>query len=217
MKFFKYVLVLCTSCFITGSAHAQDLNGEEKSYFEIRVKQTVEEFQHALSNIANNDLRHDIRKESVNSLLKLFIGEGEPYDYYDEELDRRVHSLGVNMRIQTTNLSKSQRLKRYIYKLYNPETRKSSMPFSRIALESADIIRIDNIQKVGDHYECIAYYTQKFIGLMDGGVVFSDRTIKKIRCYMKYDTSVTLPPDKKIFQVLLGDIYVVSSHKNVLK
>ena len=197
------------------STRAQDISDEEKSYFEIRVKQKVEEFQNALSNIVNVELRDDIRKENVTNLLKLFMGEGEPYDYYDEEADTRVHSTGVKMHtlcIYKTN-NQLQQLKRYIYKLYNPETGKSSLPYSKISLEAADALRIENIQNVGNHYECIAYYTQRFIGYRDGKVALTEKSMKKIKCYMQGDSSVQLPSGKRIYPVLLGDIYVLSTKK----
>ena len=212
MNLFKYVLILCTFCFMAESTRAQDISDEEKSYFEIRVKQKVEEFQNALSNIVNVDLRDDIRKENVTNLLKLFMGEGEPYDYYDEEADTRVHSTGVKM--QTSSIYKtnnqSQKLKRYIYKLYNPETGKSSLPYTKIEIESASAVRVDNIEKVGDHYECVAYFSQKFIGYRDGKVWYSDKTSKKIRCYINH---IDLPTGKRIFDAKLGDIYVLSTKK----
>lgn len=198
---------------VIGTVNAQDeLTEAQKVEFQNRVKQKVEEFQNALSNIVNNELRHDIRKENVTNLLKLFMGEGDPYDYYDEEADKRVHSTGVKM--QTSSVYKtnnqSQKLKRYIYRLYNPETKKSSLPYSKIVIESASAVRVDNIEKVGDHYECVAYFCQKFIGYRDGKVYYSDKTSKKIRCYINH---IDLPTGKRIFDAKLGDIYVLSTQK----
>ena len=215
MKRLIYVIVLCAFCFMAGSAQAQEMTEEGKNYFKNRAKQLVEEFQSALSNIVDNNLRHDIRKENVTNLLKLFMGEGEPYDYYDEEADKRVHNTGV--KIQTSDINKtkrqSQKLKRYIYRLYNPDTGNSVMPYSRISIEAADVIKIEDVQKVGNHYECIAYYIQKFVGYREGQVVCTDRTIKKIRCYIEGDPTVLLPSNKRIYPVKLGDIYVVSNNQ----
>ena len=114
------------------------------------------------------------------------MGEGEPYDYYDEEADTRVHSTGVKMhttRIYKTN-TKSQKLKNYIYKLYNPETEKSKLLYTKIVIESASAVRVDNIEKVGDHYECVAYYYPKIITYSDNKTVSTYMSCKRIICYI---------------------------------
>ena len=190
----------------------EELTEAQKVEFQNRVKQKVDEFQSSLSNIVNNQLKHEIRKEEVTKLLKLFMGEGGPYDYYDEEADARIHSTGVKMQtssVYKTN-SQSQKLKNYIYKLYNPDTRKSILPYTKIVIESVSAVRVDNIEKVGDHYECVAYFSQKFIGYRDGKVWYSDTTSKKIRCYISH---IDLPTGKRIFDAKLGDIYVLSTKK----
>ena len=81
MKAVKLFLAL----FIIGLAaldlQAQDkLTEAQKKIFQERVTQKVEEFQEGLSNIVNDTLTHDIRKENVVNVLKLFMGEGDPYD-----------------------------------------------------------------------------------------------------------------------------------------
>ncbi|CAK7057106.1 MAG: hypothetical protein PARBB_00299 [Parabacteroides distasonis] len=213
MKAVKLFLAL----FIIGLAaldlQAQDkLTEAQKKIFQERVTQKVEEFQEGLSNIVNDTLTHDIRKENVVNVLKLFMGEGDPYDYYDEELDERIHSTGVRMQTSSVykTVTQSQKLKNYIHKLYDPETGKSSLAYSKIVIESASAVRVDNIEKVGDHYECVAYFSQKFIGYKDGKVWYSDITGKKIRCYI---THIDLPTGKRIFDAKLGDIYVLSTQR----
>lgn len=200
-------------CMMSMNISAQEeLTPSQKVEFQNRVKQKVEEFQEALSRIVNKDLEHKIRKESVTALLQLFMGEGEPYDYYDEEADMRIHSTGVRMQtssIYRTN-AQSQKLKNYIYKLYDPNTGLSSLPYTKIVIESASAVRVDNIEKVGDHYECIAYFSQKFIGYRDGRVGYSDVATKKIRCYINH---IDIPTGKRIFEAKLGDIYVLSTKK----
>lgn len=207
--FFSAILLFVA----VGSINAQDeLTDAQKVHFQNRVKQKVEEFQNALSKIVNKELRHDIRKENVTNLLKLFMGEGDPYDYYDEDADKRVHSTGVKMQTSSVykTYNKSQKLKRYIYKLYNPETGSSSLHYTKIVIESVSAVRVDNIEKVGDHYECVAYFCQKFIGYRDGRVYYSDKTSKKIRCYINH---IDLPTGKRIFDAKLGDIYVLSTQR----
>lgn len=213
MKSIKLFLSLFFLGLAAMNLQAQDrLTDEQKKMFQERVKQKVEEFQSALSNVVNKSLQHNIRKENVTNLLKLFIGEGNPYDYYDEELDERIYNTGVRM--QTSSIYKtnnqSQKLKTYIYKLYDPDTGASKMPYTKIVIESVSAVRVDNIEWVGDHYECVAYFTQKFIGYRDGKVWYSDLTSKKIRCYIMH---IDLPTGKRIFDAKLGDIYVLSTQK----
>lgn len=176
-----------------------------------RTKQKVEEFQAGMKKIADNSLPGANRKEHVLNTLDLFIGAGDPYDYYDELMDQRVHNTGVKMQTTSVNSERkaSQKLKSYIYKFYNPNTGKSSMPYSKIIIEAADAVRIDNIQKVGDHYECIAYFTQKFIGFRGDRISYSDLTTKKVRCYI---THIDLP-EGDLFDCKLGDIYAVSTER----
>ena len=212
MNKIKIVFMLFLTLMSLNITAQEELTEAQKVEFQNRVKQKVDEFQSSLSNIVNNQLKHEIRKEEVTKLLKLFMGEGGPYDYYDEEADARIHSTGVKMQtssVYKTN-SQSQKLKNYIYKLYNPDTRKSTLPYTKIIIESVSAVRVDNIEKVGDHYEWVAYFSQKFIGYRDGKVWYSDTTSKKIRCYISH---IDLPTGKRIFDAKLGDIYVLSTKK----
>lgn len=213
MKHFKIILLLFLAGFMSGQLQAQErLTDAQKEIFRTRVKQKVEEFQSSLSRIVDNGLKHEHRKEEVKKLLALFMGKGEAYSYYDEELDRRVNSTGVKMQTSSVNRSYtgSQKLKNYIYKLYNPETGRSGTNYEKIKIESADAVRVDNIQRVGDHYECTAYFYQKFTGYRDGRIIYSDGTSKKIRCFINVKD---LPSGKKIYEALLGDIYVLSTKR----
>ncbi len=170
MKSIKFLFSTLILSFVAMNSWAQSgLTEGQKEQFRNRVKQKVEEFQDMLEKIVDNELRSDIRKESVTNALKLFIGEGDPYDYVDESIDQRIHSDGVKMQTSSVNRSttRTQKLKRYLYKLYNPQTGRSSMSYSKIVIESASAVRVDNIQRVGDHYECVAYFSQKFFGYRD--------------------------------------------------
>lgn len=77
------------------------------------------------------------------------------------------------------------RLSSFLNRIYNPQTGISTLPFSKISLEAADIIRMENIIRVGNHYECVAIYTQKFVGFRDGRIVYSDRTLRRIKLYFE--------------------------------
>ncbi len=58
----------------------------------------------------------------------------------------------------------------------------------------------------------MAYFCQKFVGYRDGRVIYSDVTTKKVSVYIE---AIEIPmPDgstQKIWNALLGDIYVVST------
>lgn len=213
MKAIKILAFIVIACITATNVQAQEeyeLTEEQKELFQNRVKQKVEEFQSSLSNIVNEKLDHSVRKEEVKNLLLLFMGGGEPYEYYDEELDRRITSSGVKMETSSTRTNRitTQKIKNYIYKLYDPETGTSKLSYSEIIIKSAAAVRVDNVERVGDHYECIAYFCQKFIGTRDGKIVYIDTTCKKIKCYI---TMTDLPTGKKIFEAKLGDIMVTST------
>lgn len=209
MSKIRKVIIFFFYLFSLNMSAQEALTEAQKLEFQNRVRQKIDEFQCSLSNIVNHQLKHEIRKEEVNKLLKLFIGEGDPYDYYDVEADARVHSTGVKIQISNVykTKSQSQKLKNYIYKLYNPQTRKSTLPYTNIVIESASAIRVDNIEKVDDHYECIAYFRQKFIGYRDDKVWYTDTTSRKIRCRVNHNY-IELPTGRKMFDVILGDMWV---------
>ena len=215
MKHLRLLLSLFVWCAFCTFAQAQEeaeLTEAQKKEFQLRVKQKVEEFQNGLSKMVNTELSHEARVEHQVNSLKKFIGEGDAYSYFDAELDRRVNSKGVKMQTSSVNgeVTKSQLLKKYIRRLYNPETGKSDLPYTKIQIDSASAVRVDNIVKVGDHYECVAYFSQKFIGYRDGKVWYSDKTGKKIRCYI---TKIDLPTGEPLFEAKLGDIYVLYTEK----
>lgn len=215
MKHLRLLLSLfvwCAFCTFTQAQEEAELTEAQKKEFQLRVKQKVEEFQNGLSKMVNTELSHQARVEHQVNTLKKFIGEGDAYSYYDAELDRRVNSKGVKMQTSSVNkeITKSQLLKKYIRRLYNPETGKSDLPYTKIQIDSASAVRVDNIVKVGDHYECVAYFAQKFIGYRDGKVWYSDKTGKKIRCYI---TKIDLPTGEPLFEAKLGDIYVLYTEK----
>jgi len=216
MKNLRLHISLLFFCFVAMGAYAQEeaeLTEAQKKEFQTRVKQKVEEFQNGLKKIVNDSLSHDARVEHQINTLKLFIGEGEAYNYYDYELDKRVKSTGVKMQTSSVNKehTSSQKLKTYINKLYDPIARKSKLPYTKIDIESASAVRVDNIVKRDDgNYECMAYFSQKFIGYRDGKVWYSDKTGKKIRCHI---TKIDLPTGEFLFEAKLGDIYVLYTEK----
>jgi len=210
-KITKLFLVAFTLLCAT-SANAQGLTDEEKEVLKDRVVQKVEEFQYLLGKIVDTRNSRYVRTDAVNLIYNLFIGQCEPYDYYDYELDENVHSKGVRMQTSSTKRVQigSQLMKNYITKLYNPATGRSKMSYTKIEIDSVGAVRVDNIEQVGDHYECVAYFCQKFIGYRDGRAIYSDVTTKKVKFYIKQ-----LDGGKfgRRFDAKMGDVYVIKTEK----
>ena len=205
-------LLLFVAIVLPNLMYAQSLTEEQKKIFQDRVKQKVEDFEFEMTQIVNTKLSNKNRAESVRNLLNLFIGQGDPY-YYDEFVNAdetiRLHSSGVTMEVSSVNRSRTttQKLKKYIYGFFNPETYRSGKCYSYMKVKDSDALRVDNIERVGDHYECIAYLNRHFDRYRDGHFVCSNKTVMKIRCYVNYIES---PTNGDTWIVKLGDIYTVS-------
>lgn len=190
-----------------------ELTPEQKEIVRQRVVQKVDEFVDALTRIVDNNMSHEVRVENQNNLLNLFIGKGQPYDYEDFSVGR-VHSDGVQMWTSSVNRSGaySQLLRNYIRRLYNPDKRRSEMSYNKIQIKKAAAVRVDNIQKEGDHYVCVAHFYQDFHGIKDGKVIYKDRTGKQIKCYI---SAIEIPDSggDVVFDAKLGDITVTSTQR----
>lgn len=198
-------LMLC--CFT--NLNAQQLTYSEKEALQRRVKDKVDEFQFYIGQLANKKSTNiEVKNNAYNLALKLFIGECEDYSIYDPELGRDVFKSAVRMETSSKYRSSKSRtlMKRYLNNLRNNQT------YTQIEITDADIVRVDNIYRVGDHYECMAYFCQKYIGYRDGRVAYSDITTKKVRVYIN---AIQIPKadgsTETIWNALLGDIYVIET------
>lgn len=214
MDSLKYIFALLVSCLIAGNSNAQtlELTSDQQEAVKARVLQIVEEFRVRLSKITNNNLTHEARKEHVNSTLRLFIGNGESYSCFDEETGKPTTHSGVKIEFSDMEgeMKRSQLLKKYIYRLYNPQTGKTMYPYHGMNIVAADAVVCDNIKKIGDHYECIAYYHVKYLQRTNEGTRFTicPSLTRKMRCYI---SPIELPTGEVIFPVKLGDIYTVEN------
>lgn len=210
MKILKFVVILLLCGFVE-RVNGQEITDAVKREIKERVEQKVSEFTNSLEMMVNDSLSHEVRKEYQVLALHLFMGMGEPYKYYDFELEEEIRSSGVKMYTSSVNrvgISK-QRLKGYIRRLYNPDTRRSELPYRKINIDFADHVKISDIERVGDHYECAAVFVQRFYGYRDGGF-YGDETVKKIRCYIDYKETI---PGKGFWDIKLGDIYVLETKR----
>ncbi len=190
-------------------SYAQQLTAEEKELLQTRVKNKVDEYQYYLKQLSDKLSTSRAVKDNAYTLaLKLFIGEGENYEVFDEDLCRDVMKSAVRMEISSKYRSTKSRImqKRYLINLRENRT------YSQIEITDADVVRIDNIHRVGNHYECMAYFCQKFVGFRDKRIAYSDITTKKVRVIIQ---AIQIPKSdgstETIWNALLGDIYVIET------
>lgn len=194
---------------VGGISYAQELTQEQKEVLQVRVKNKVDEYQFYLGQLANKrSTSAEVKNNAYNLAIKLFIGECENYEIYDMDLGYNVTKPAVRMEVSSKYRSSKSRIqmKRYLNNLRNNQT------YDQIEITDVDVVRVDNIHRVGDHYECVAYFYQKYVGYRDGRSVYSDETTKKVRCYIQ---AIEIPKSdgstETIWNALLGDIYVIST------
>ncbi|MBD5424876.1 MAG: hypothetical protein HDR45_01605 [Bacteroides sp.] len=206
------ILALTAICMpLIAKGQSINFSEDEKELLRQRVRQKVEEFGNALSRMVDTEQTHEVRMAHQKNLLNLFIGKGDPYDIEEGDGETK-HSTGVKMMTSSVNSGhvSSSLLRSYIKKLYDPELRRSRLSYSKIRIETADAVRVDNIHKEGDHYVCIAYFYQNFYGIKDGRVIYKDRTCKRIKCYI---TPIKISDNDIVFDAKLADISVVSTER----
>lgn len=200
-----------------GLLSAQDMTEADKQALQKRVKDKVEEFQNYTSDIASKELLPKNRLAAIKSALTLFIGEGEPYTLTSETIDRRTgepretiaRKKGVRMQLSSVNRDwiSSKLTKDYLSALYQQSLRPGD-----VKIKSSDAVRVDNIHKVGEgRYEAMAYFCQEYIRYNDNGTVsYGDVTRKKVKVHI---IAKEVPLVGTIFEVKLGDVYVVSTRR----
>ena len=205
-------LLLVISTATSYHIHAQDsvdLTEAQKELLRQRVVQKVEEFTASLSRMVDPELSNNLRTENQTKLLSLFMEKGQPYETEEDGITK--HNTGVKMMTSSVNRTSttSSLLRVYVKRLYDPATGRSKMRYSKISIQTANAIRVDNIYKEGDRYVCMAYFYQDFVGYIDNRIAYKDRTCKKIKCYI---TPMNIPGGTA-FDVKLGDITVVSTER----
>ena len=206
----KFLLIIISLFLCQQSILAQQvvLSEEDKGELQIRVKQKIEDFQMHLGTIASKAGVSEASKDAATtSALELFIGKGKSYEYTDDYGNRRLHD---PVMMQTSN-----RYRKYPPKLMTQYLKSlRNLTYTKVVIEAADAVRVDNIFETPDgKYEAIAYFSQKFCGYKDGKLVYNDVTEKKVKIYVEKEVIPTpTGTEQVIWQVLLGDIYVVSTY-----
>ena len=212
-QLFIYTILLFTVLFICNeSSFAQQLTEAQKRTLERRVRDKVDEFQFYMAQLGNKESTNATVKNNAYRLaLKLFIGEGEDYSIVQRNsLGEEYEELKPAVRMQTSSKYRSTksrtRMKVYLNNMRNNRT------YSQIEITAADAVRVDNIYREGDHYVCMAYFCQKYIGYRDGRPVYSDITTKRVKVYIQ---AIEIPKSdgttETIWNALLGDIYVLET------
>lgn len=204
MKVIKIILTAVLLVAYMPSFAQNDLTPSDKEALQARVKDKVDEFVHHLSCIVNTELTDYQRQNEIKAALILFIGNGERYTVTNEYGEKENHA-PVRMQISSVNHDTKRWLsmKKYLNNQYE-----NVHKYGKVKIESADIVRVDNINKISDgHYEAMAYFVQKYIAFRDGKVVYSDITTKKIKVYI----DALEVPGGIIWEAKLGDVYVTAT------
>lgn len=198
--------MLC--CIPAASISAQNnLTEKDKKELQERVKMKVDEFQQYLSDIVNTKLDTTRRQASIKSALALFIGKGEAYSIKNGygEVERRNP---VRMQLSSVNTSKTRwlRMTRYLKNQYN-----NIHGYGTVEMQSADVVRVDNIYKVGDGcYQAVAYFCQRYAAKTKEGGSFAygpEVTSKKVIVYV----NAIETPVGTVWDAKLGDVYVTAT------
>lgn len=224
-KYYLGILIMCCTLF-SNNVFAQErekeivFTEEDKKQLQDRVKLKVEEFMGYLSDIVNKDLTYKQRTSSIDAALALFMGKGEPYyvtiedtirDEFDKiiEVSRRKEKRNA-VRIQISSLSRDNikwsKVKTYLWNQY-----KNIHVYDNVVIQSADVVRVDNIYQVGNNqFEAVAYFCQKYVAYRDGRRVYGpDITGKKIIVHIRaIDT-----PRGYTWDARFGDIYVTGTER----
>lgn len=205
----KFLLLMFILLGLANNISAQSdgmLSENDKKEMQNKAKQRIDDFLNYLGAIGSKQVSRQRKQASVESALDLFIGNGDPYTYEDDYGNRLQHA-AVTM--QTTN--------KYGRK-YPPKPMKTylsalmSLPYNKVVIESADAVRVDNIQEEGNgKYKAVAYYYQKFTGSYGDGRIYSDYTQKKVTIYVERTLLDTIDGEKTVWTVLLGDVSAVET------
>lgn len=208
IRLFSIVFCLFILCPFSSIAE-KSLSATQKEALQRRVKDKIEEFQFYLGQLGDKkSTSYEVKNNAYNLAVKLFIGECKTYTIHNPDTDFNETKPAVRMQTSSTKRSGYSRtlMTTYLNNLRN------NGRYTQIEITDADVVRVDNIYKVGDHYECMAYFCQKYVGYRDGRVVYSDITTKKVKVYIN---AIVIPrPDgttQTIWNALLGDIYVVDT------
>ena len=183
---------------IAFSASAQS-ESQMNQLMKERGAQMVAQMNDNISFMADKDKPIDTRRYYKKQALKLFNGEGGPFE------ENGVMNTGVKMETTSKYRKKpvSKLMRDYFDGLIN-------LRYSKVDIQSTKVneIKVSDLQKIGDNqYVCTAYFEQVFVGYRDGRPVYKDRTKKKVKIYITAEETL----DGTEFIVKLGDVKALES------
>lgn len=143
----------------------------------------------------------DTRKGYKGKALPLFIGKG--YEY--EENGIRKEGVQMQTTSRNTNSTNKSLMRNYFDRLIN-------LNYSEIVTTSTEIpyMKVSNLKKVDDNlYVCTVQYVQYFYGYRDGELKYSDRTTKRIICYVESEDT----EDGTEYIIRLGDVEALATER----
>lgn len=199
----RLLIFICSiAVFVSVNAQTNNLSESDIQAFKDRAGEIIDMFQDNLSILAGKKYPPQVKSVYKKSVMKLFIGEGEPYTDPDSVLHEGV-KMQVSKLKNGVEIKNKILLSKYLDNLIK-------LPYAEIRLTKADTYRISNIFKVGDHYEATATIFQRFEGFSkdDRVKVYSDVTQKNIKVYIIPENDFVLGHH---WSVRLGDIEVVDT------
>ncbi|MDE5646279.1 MAG: hypothetical protein K2I57_00425 [Muribaculaceae bacterium] len=187
------------------------LTNEEKEQLKDRILDKLEDFQYFLQTMADKRNSEPVRMQAMQSNILMFIGECEPYNIFNYWTSSEEVMPAVKMQTSSANRSQksSQKMKSYFSRIMNNKT------YANIRIEQSDAVRIGNIEALGNgKYLAVAYICQRFIGYADNGSVrYGDVTEKKVKIHIDHKEIPTANGIENLWDVKLGDMYVISTQK----
>lgn len=196
---FRTLLVLTIVNLISLSAMAQAT--QQDANFKRRVAEKVRLMNDYISYMSSKNNSTKTRKFYSEKALNLFIGKG--YEYKDDGITKE----GVMM--QTTSATRGTTtttlLRKYFDRLIN-------LHYTKVVITSTEAadMKVSDLKKIGKNlYVCTCQYVQYFCGYIGEDKVYSDKTTKRITCYiMEEDTE-----DGTEYMILLGDVQAISTER----
>ena len=202
MKRIALMLMFCLAMLPSANAQVSDLSESDIQAFKDRVGEIIDMFQNNLSILGGKKYSQKVKQTYKRSVLKLFIGEGQPYTAPDGEKRE-----GVSMQVSSIRNGKEVKSKKFLTTYLDNLIK---LPYAEVKLTQADTYRISNIYKVGDHYEATATIFQRFVGYSGKEMrkEYSDVTQKNIKVYIIPENDFVLGQH---WSVKLGDIEVMET------
>lgn len=203
MKKLLLLFLFAIATVITSGAQVNELSDQDLQALKDREGEVIDMFQNNLNILTSKKYSLKVKSVFMKSALKLFIGEGLPYDEPGTGTKYPGVQVQVISIINDTESKQNIPLTTYLENLIK-------LPYAEVKLTAADIYRIGNVYKVGDHYEANATLFQRFEGYTgkDMKKKYVDVIQKNIRIYIVPENDLAQGVN---WRVLLGNIGVVET------